>query len=705
MKFNRSVVFMMIGLAAALLSLLIYSRRIDFFHTIDLKLKDVRFRTRGNMVPDSRVVIIAIDARSINELGRWPWDRKIIAQLLDRLKEYGAKTVALDIVFSEPSNAESDSALAGSFRRNQNVIGGYFFRQEEGKPAALDLLQRSKMDDVISGSGVQGIPVPAFPKVEMNIPAISAAAGGTGFFNVVPDRDGIVRVAELVAMYGGNVYPSLPLAALRHYLGNGITMAVEQYGVDRLVIGNRNIPVDESGRATINYYGRQGTFRTIPAVDIIKQRTEAGALKGAIAFVGATEIGIADVRATPMDPVLPGIEVHATVASNVLQEHFLIRNGWVIALEILLILTFPLLLAIVLAMARRTITALVSFLAIMGIYFCINYFLFSHYFLNIGIVFPVVSISLTYLGSEAYRNLVEERQGRFLKKAFSSYVSAELVGQIIKNPDMLKLGGEKREITVLFSDIRGFTTLSEKLAPESLVTILNQYLGPMTNIILTHGGTLDKYIGDAIMALFNAPFTVESHSAYACLTAVEMMDRLKEVNAGFREKGLPEIDIGIGINTGDVIVGNMGTDVRFDYTAIGDAVNLASRLEGMTKIYRAHIIVSEFTERHFLGVSQGSEEYSKIGFRELDLIKVKGKNKPVTIYELSLNMNRALAERFGQALQLYREQRFREALDSFAALDDEYQDRPSAVFMERCRELINEPPGSNWDGVYVAKTK
>lgn len=705
MKLNRTIVFIIIGLVAALLSLIIYSRKIDFFNAVDLKLRDVRFRTRGNMVPDTRVVIVAIDSKSINELGRWPWDRKVIARLIEGLKVYGAKTVALDIVFSEHSNAASDKALAVAFRKSGNIIAGYFFRREAGKPVARELLQRSRVNNVRLGSNVQEAPVFTFPNVEMNIPMISAASSSTGFFNILPDRDGILRAATLVAVYERDVYPSLPLAALRHYLGNGITLDVAQYGVDGLMIGNRRIPPDESGRVTLNYYGSQGVFRTIPAVDILKKRLGSGALKDAIVFIGATEIGIADMRATPLDPALPGVEVHATLASNVLQERFLIRDGRVIAIEFFFITLFPLLLAIFLRIARRTIAALACFLAITSIYFLVNYFLFSHYFLNMGIIFPVISVGLTYLGSEAYRNLVEERHSRFLKKAFSSYVSPELVGQIIKNPDMLKLGGEKRGISVLFSDIRGFTSLSEKLDPESLVMILNRYLGPMTDIILKYRGTLDKYIGDAIMALFNAPFKIQGHSAYACRSAVDMIDKLKEINAGFREKGLPEIDIGIGINTGDVIVGNMGTDVRFEYTAIGDAVNLASRLEGMTKIYRTHIIVSEFTKKHFQETDTRSAESGPFAFRELDLIQVKGKNKPVIIYELSSTINQALAAKFGEALKLYREQRFQEALDIFTNLNAEYQDKPSGTFMERCREFIKSPPDRSWDGVYVAKTK
>jgi adenylate cyclase len=305
-------------------------------------------------------------------------------------------------------------------------------------------------------------------------------------------------------------------------------------------------------------------------------------------------------------------------------------------------------------------------------------------------------MAITYLSCEAYRNLVEEKKSRFLHKAFSSYISPELVSEIVKNPELLKLGGEKREITMLFSDIRGFTTVSEKVPPEAIVKILNGYLGPMTNIVLNHKGTLDKYMGDAIMAIYNAPLEIKNHPLLACKTAIDMMEALKNVNKGFKEVGFPEIDIGIGINTGEAIVGNMGTNVRFDYTAIGDVVNLSSRLEGLNKQYHTHIIVSESTKE---------KTDKNFRFRELDKIKVKGKEVPVAIYELDKALDNKLIDRFAEALAFYRSNNFTEALALFVTLEKEYNDKVSLVFSERCREFLKNPPSPDWDGVYVAKTK
>lgn len=707
MKAHRFFIFTGIGIAAVILAVVLYSQKIDFFASIDLKLKDVRFRTRGNIEPDNRVVIAAIDEKSINELGRWPWDRKAIAQLVENLNSYGAKAIAFDIIFSETSSPASDKALSDALQRNKNVLLGYFFRSEGEPPSkeSLMLLEDARIKIVKTTGNVTEVPVHSYPAVELNIPVIAGSAKSMGFFNIIPDNDGILRSSNILMLYDGYVYPSLSLAALRHYMGSEIVLEVANYGVDNLLIGSYRMPCDESGRLTLNYYGKQGVFRTIPAVDIIKKRVKPGELKNSLVFVGATEVGLSDLHATPVDPVLPGVEVHATVVSNALQKRLLIRDGRVIALDIVFIIAFTLILTTSLSFVRRTLFALLLFLLTLGLYYIANHIAFKYYPLNTSVLFPLISIALSYLGSEAYRNLIEEKQSRFLKKAFSSYVSPDLVGEIMKNPDMLKLGGEKRNITVLFSDIRGFTTISEKLTPEALVQLLNMYLGPMTDIVLQHRGTLDKYIGDAIMALYNAPLDVEDHPLQACRSALAMIEKLKDLNASFKANGLPEVDIGIGINTGDVIVGNMGTDVRFDYTAMGDTVNLSSRLEGMNKAYKTHIIFTEFTldKLKTLGLLQQSS--GELRFRELDFIKVKGKDKPVTIYELSESMDEAAAKKFEEALMLYRKQQFKEAKEIFERLESEYADKTSGVFAERCVEFIDSPPGADWDGVYVAKTK
>lgn len=716
MTLSRFFKFLGISILAIVITMILYSQRIGFFTALDLKLKDVRFRLRPEIRPDGNVVIAAIDPKSVDELGRWPWDRKVLATLIENLKYYGAKTVALDIVFGEPSNPVSDNALRSAIKEAGNVVAGYFFRNEQKSHSeqSLELLQKSKITILKVADDVKEVPVVSFSYADNNIKEISDAATLSGYFNIIPDDDGIIRSANVILLNNGEFFPSLAMSALKNYLDTEIILNIAVFGVNYLSVGQKTVPANEQGMLTLNYYGRQGIFKTIPVVDIVKKRLKShDELKNAIVFVGATEVGISDLRATPVDSILPGIEIHATTASNILQGNFLIYNANVTLIEIACIVLFPFILVILLGLIRKTFIGLSLTFAFIAVYLGLNYILFTYFYLNTAIIFPIISTSLSYLGSEAYRNLIEERQGRFIKKAFANYLSPALVNEIIKNPDMLKLGGSKREMSILFSDIRGFTSISEKLSPESLVSLLNRYLGPMTDIVLKNYGTLDKYIGDAVMAIYGAPINLDDHSVAACLSAVEMIGALPELNAIFKSEGLPEIAIGIGINTGDAIAGNMGTEIRFDYTVIGDTVNLASRLEGLCKMYKTQIIVSGATRAH---VEEFCEKLPQKGlklmstghefnFRELDLIKVKGKNEPVTIYELSLSLDRSSIATFEEGLILYRSQNFKEAKEIFQGLYNIKGDLASSVYMQRCEEFLSNPPQSNWDGIYVAVSK
>ncbi len=696
---KKLIIFLIFGFLASTLSSILYLKKVDFFDAIELKLRDIRFRTRSFDDVDNRISIVAIDEKSINELGRWPWDRKIIAKLIDNINSYGAKTLALDIVFSETSSRDSDRKLAESIGKKNNVVLGYFFRDgaEEAGNKNKYLLESKRIKIIKIPADMKEIPLQSYNDVEINIPEIEKSSNQAGFFNIIPDNDGILRKLNALVFYDGFIYPSLFLASLKHFLEQEIVLEFEIYGVKRILLGNINIPCDEFGRLTVNYYSNTDKFKVYSAVDVIKEKLSSGIFKNSIVFVGATEVGISDLRATPVNPLMPGIFIHATVASNVLKNHILIKDGRVVILDLIFIALFGILLSFILNFTRRTLTGLLFFIVLSISYYYLNLQIFRSYPLNTSIFYPLFSIFLTYLLCESYRNLVEERHSRFLKKAFSSYVSPQLVNEIVKNPEILKLGGQKKEVSILFSDIRGFTTLSESMDPEALVNLLNSYLAPMTNIILRNGGTLDKYIGDAIMALFNAPLDLKDHANLCCKSALMMVEELKLVNEDFRKKGLPEIDIGIGINTGTVIVGNMGTDIRFDYTAIGDSVNLASRLEGMNKLYGTHIIISEFTY----------EKIDKNAFmlRKLDIIKVKGKTKPVSIYELSNNLNNELVNKFHEALKLYLERDFLRANKIFQILFQEFNDRPSHVFMSRCQAFLTNPPKTDWDGVFIAETK
>ena len=695
---KKRLMFILFGLVAALMTFVSYRQAPQALQQLDFRMKDARFRIRGPIKPDKDVVIVAIDHASIKEIGRWPWSREVTGQLVENLALYGTKVIALDIVFSEPQNQVADAALATSITRAGNVVMGYFFRDEEQQvdPTALAQMEKATVKLMKVAEGVQSIPLTGYANLDANLSQLGGSALDFGFFNAKPDGDGLYRRSLLLLLYNGDVYPSLSMMALRHYLGSDIMLDVKQWGIDSVQIGSLRIPSREDGTMALNYYGPARSFRTVSAVDVIKKRLKPAALQGTIAFVGATEIGIYDIRPTPFDATLPGVELHATMAANALEHRFLKYDGSTQMQEIFCILLFPVLLGTLLAFVPGTFAGLIVFAGTTGIFSLINYLVFTQGLRDMTVIYPVLGIGLTYLGSEAWRNLVVEKKGRQLKKAFSNYVSPDLVREIEKNPDKLVLGGEQREISILFSDIRGFTTVSESLTPPELVTLLNEYLSPMTRIVLDEKGTLDKFIGDAVMAIFNAPLDVPDHARHACTTAVRMLEELKKLNIGFAERKMHILDIGVGINTGPAIVGNMGADIRFDYTAIGDSVNLASRLEGLNKYYGSHILVSEDTRNQ---VPDGL-----FTFREVDRVRVKGKHLPIVMYELMV-ANQELLPEFMEGLKMYRNKQFSQAQQLFDKLVTEYSDGPSRLYSGRCAEYLETPPPADWDGVYTAKSK
>ena len=691
--------FVVFGIIAAICTFLLYKQASPSFQQQDYRMKDARFRIRGPVRPDKDVVVVAIDHKSIMELGRWPWSREVTGSLIQNLSShYGTKVTALDVVFSELQNDSADQALASSINNAGNVVMGYFFRDEQSEPPAESILQlqNSRIKLVRIADGVENIPIPEYSNIDLNVPEIGAGALDFGFFNARPDADGLYRRSILLLLYNGEIYPSLALKAVRHYMGTDVVLDVKPWGVDSLQIGNMRIPSREDGTMVLNYYGKTGSFTTLSAADIIAKRLPQDILKGKMVFVGATEIGIYDLRPTPFDATLPGVEIHATMAANALEKRFLKYDSVTQMMEIACIIILPIVLGSALAFAPGTFAGLGIMAVITGAFCFFNYTMFTTAFRDMTLLYPLVGIALTYLGGEAWRNLVVERKGRQLKKAFSSYVSPDLVKQIEKNPDKLVLGGEQRELSILFSDIRSFTAVSENLTPPELVKLLNEYLSPMTRIVLEERGTLDKFIGDAIMALFNAPLDVPDHAVCACSTALRMMDELQILNQDFAVRGMNIINIGIGINTGPAVVGNMGADIRFDYTAIGDSVNLASRLEGLNKYYGSHILVSEDTR---LQVND-----SRFVFREVDRVKVKGKNVPIIMYELMID-NFDILPRFEEALGKYRAQDFTSAKVIFDELATNKGDGPSLLYAGRCEDYLVLHPGADWDGIYVARDK
>lgn len=695
---RKYLVFLLMALVSSLAIFTVDLAPFSFFHNVDLKMKDLRLLLRGLITPPSSVVIVAIDNKSVKEIGRWPWSREIIGDLITGMGDYGVKVAALDVVFSEPQNRDSDNALAESIALSGNVVAGYFFRNEIHPidPDVLSQIQSSKIQQLQIDSGVTLVPLIEYANMDANMALIGQGALTYGFFNVISDSDGLFRQLPLLMLYKGDIYPSMVLQALKYFTQETARVRIGKSGVGAIQLGKYTIPSSQEGELSVNFYGPAGSIKTYSAADIIRRRLPPDALQGKLAFVGFTEMGIYDVRPTPFDPVLPGVEIHATAAANLLEQRFVIHNSSTILAERALLFLLPLVLALLLGLSPSATIGFLSGTGLSALFLAFNYLLFRGYLLDLSLLPPLMAIGLTTVGSEIYRSLVVDRKGRYMKKAFSNYVSADLVAQIMKNPDSLKLGGEKREISILFSDIRGFTSLSEKLSPEALVQVLNEYLNPMTQIVLEEKGTLDKYIGDAVMAIYNAPLDVAEHADHACRSALKMMVKLDELNRSFTERGIQAIDIGIGINTGDAVVGNMGAAMRFDYTAIGDNVNLASRLEGLNKMYGTHIIVSQSTK-----LLAGSD----LSFREIDLVAVKGKLQPVPIYELMNVDDSEMRGAFSDALSLYRNRKFTAALQMFIDIDTRKQDHVSCLYAGRCREFIASPPPDEWDGVFVATDK
>ena len=506
----------------------------------------------------------------------------------------------------------------------------------------------------------------------------------------------------LAIAFGEYLYPSLALATLVvYYDWPLLATTISELGVEGVMLDETLIPTDEGGRMLVNYRGPVGTFPYYSITDIIHGRLDPAVFRDKIVLVGATATGIYDLRVTPFSTVYPGVEIHATVIDNILHEDFIKRPGWAVIIDIMAVLLLGLLMVPVLA-RLRAFWGLVFAIALAFLYVLFNRFVFTGWNLWLNMVYPVLTVLFVYVGITLYRYITEEREKKKIKGAFQYYLTASVINEMLKDPTKLKLGGDKKDLTVLFSDIRGFTSVSEKLSPEELVKLLNEYLTAMTDKVFQYDGLLDKYMGDAIMAVYGAPLDQPDHPLRACRTALDMMQELKKLQAKWTAEGRPVLDIGIGVNTGDMVVGNMGSEMRFDYTVMGDSVNLGSRLEGINKEYGTNIVISEFTYEAVKHVLQ---------CRELDSVRVKGKARPVKIYELVGVIDGAAADFsyitvFEEGLAHYRQCRWDEAVSCFRrVLDLKPGDNAAEMYLVRCDDLKRTPPAPGWDGVYVMTKK
>ncbi len=736
-----------IPLLATILGSITYLVGIPFLDLMELKTIDLRFASRGPIIPRSDVVLAAIDEKSLKEQGKWIWPRSKIADLVNKLNAAGAKTIAFDIGFLEPDNREliqtiekiehavrqvpvpvtwmedylrdlkvqsdNDQRLADAIKNSSaKVVLGYFFQTDVEAIRDLGKAEIQAHEENIRGSmykivkdtskNAGNVSLIEAQIPQSNIKTISEKAKYAGFFNIIPDRDGVVRRMPAVIRFRGVLYAPLSLMAVSAYLDMPMALEIAEYGVKAVKLRETTIPTDELGEIVINYRGPPKTFPHISVTDILTGQVKGDVFRDKLVLVGATATGIYDMRVTPFGSVYPGLEIHANLVDTVLAKTFFYQPAWAGIFDLLVILFAGLFLGFVMYRVGAVAGAVLA-----GSVFLSWILLCQYFFTNRGwilsIVYPLFTILLVYLCTTAYKYLVETRQKRFIRSAFSTYLAPSVVKQLIEAPEKLQLGGEQRLITAFFSDVQGFTGIAEGLLPTELVELLNEFLSEMTDVILGYEGTVDKFEGDAIIAFFGAPNDLSNHAEVACRACIDMQNRLGELRRIWKTQHNPELRMRIGLCTGPAVVGNMGSRKRMDYTMMGDTVNTAARLEGVNKVYGTYTLISETTH---------DELDSEILTREVDLIRVFGKDEPVRVYELLgyqeeiENKCKKTLEYYAAGLRAYREQEWDRAIDLFQeALSLTSSDGPSRTLLNRCKDLKNFPPRTPWDGCYNMESK
>ena len=707
---------------------------------------DMRLRLTMPRTVDTRIAILDIDEKSLAEKdqggeGHWPWPRDRLALLIDKLFEkYEVAIVGFDVVFAERDESSGirvlerlgkeelrdvdafqaalgrirpqlqyDEILARAMRGRRVVLGYVFTNAGDGRIQQKGLLPRPVFPRGVFSK--RPVYTTSWSGYTANLAELQKSAAGAGHFNSRTDDDGIVRRVPMLVEYNGAYYEPLSLAMVRTLFDLRTVQAVfpdEAYtsrdyaGLEWLQAGSMRIPLDESASALVPYRGRQGSFNYFSLVDVLNERVDPALLKGKIALVGTTAPGLLDLRATPVGPTYPGVEIHANLIAGMLDGAIKQRPPYVIAAEFMLLLLSGVAAALLLPFLGPLVSTVTTAAALVLV-IAANLVIFDHYNVVLPLASGLLMIVILFTFNMAYGFFVEARGMQRITSLFGQYVPPELVEQMAQNPERFNMAPRAQELTVLFSDVRGFTTISESLSPEDLAAYINEYLTTMSLVIREqHHGTLDKYIGDAIMAFWGAPVADPEHAQKAVLAALGMQREARALNEKFRAKGWPTFKIGIGVNSGVMRVGDMGSRIRRAYTVMGDAVNLGSRLEGITKEYGADIIVGEGTKRFLSGFA----------LRELDRVRVKGKDEPVTIYEpLGLESELAPPQRsaidgWNRALGFYRARDWNSAAQELLGLrkaggNTELYD----VFLERIAVFRDDPPGPAWDGVYTFESK
>jgi adenylate cyclase len=630
---------LLIGVVLTIFSTTVMVFQWSPLETLEQKSYDWHLKIRGPQKPPSEIVIAAIDEKSVEKIGRWPWSRVRLAELIQWLSQAGAELIVLDIILSEKD--PNDSLLGKAIQESGIVLAPINFDCSPGEkiPRETQIPLEAAFQKINHPERFNRFSPFRARKVTFPVPEVLLEAMAIGHINMFADMDGTVRWEGLAVEYDGYLFPSIDLRAAAIFLGiPSEKMIIE--ATERVLLGNkRSIPTDPYGQMLIHYYGPKETFKHIPISDILEGTVNPKSLLGKIVLVGATSPGISDLRVTPFSADMAGIEKHANVIGTLLENKSPRRAAFSTNLLILLSSAlFSILLIIRLKASGAAITALVSVILILSS----GFFSLNTWRVWINTIYPSLNLVMIFFAGMAYNYATEERYARRIRAMFSSYVTERVVNELIKNPNLARLGGSRREVTILFSDVRGFTTFSEKNAPEQVVSILNEYLEAMTEVIFHWEGTLDKFIGDAIVAFWGAPLQQPDHAPRAVCCSLHMIQRLKELQQKWAAEGKPVLDCGIGINTGEVLVGNIGAEgKKMDYTVIGDHVNLCARIESLTRKYECSILISEFTLNPIKEAITASSlgHFSAVGKGR---VIVKGKKLPVGIYEIkSLEENQA----------------------------------------------------------------
>ena len=683
---------------------------------------------------DKQVVIVDIDEKSLGEIGQWPWNRNILAKINDVLFDhYQIKAIGYDIVFAEEDIDEGTKLLSrmaqGSLKDDPRFIEEYqrvmpslqhdqrFAESLKNRKTVMGVVMdtdtiKGELPDAITELDQVTINKLSIHKAQgytANLKTLQSSAFSGGFFNnPLLDYDGVFRRVPLLQIYENELHESLALALTRTAIGSpAIEMVVEtnedsdDLFLEWITIGEIAIPVDHSSGVLVPYIGKQKSFDYIPATDVLNKRVDKDLLSGKITLFGTSAPGLLDLRTMPLEPAYPGVEVHANIIQGILDGRILHAPGYTKGFEFILI-TF---IGIVLTFTLPMLSALYSTLVILGsilLLLATNFYAWTDAQMVLPVAAPVLLVVLLFALQMTYGFFVESRGKRQLAHLFGQYVPPELVEEMSLKMEDINLDGEMREMSVLFSDVRGFTTISESLEPKELTDYINAFLTPITKVIHDDRGTIDKYMGDAVMAFWGAPLKDDQHALHALNAATGIVERMKSLREEFAEKNWPEIYVGVGVNTGYMNVGNKGSEFRVDYTILGDAVNLGSRLEGLTKVYGVDIITSEFT-RHAV------PEYE---YRELDRVRVKGKEKAVSIYEpLGLLENiskdeRKLLKQFHIGIKQFRAQNWDAAEREIFPLSQLEPDRKIyQIYLDRIMFYREHPPGEDWDGSFTHTSK